>query len=254
MDTYANERLKPILNIDFSKTSSMNLSPVILKTIEHYSAEQISTRQTYSPGNLLFKQGDNANCLYALESGMVKLIANLDNGKSRIIRLHSPGHLIGLDGLIEPDFRYEARAMTETTVTIIPASVLIKIKKQAPYAYCEILLELNRYLRLADTWITEFSSGPSKQRIAKLLFFLSKEKGSQNNRFVSLPKNEEIADTLGITPENSSRIVAGLKRQGALKPLKKHATDIHRLEVKKLAAISNTVLPYKYLLNHEYTE
>jgi CRP/FNR family transcriptional regulator len=119
-------------------------------------------------------------------------------------------------------YEHSAVAIHNIELLKIPAKSIHRIKNQEP----EKLLLLGKqwcdYLRSADTWITQFSTGSITARVARLVTFLSYIETETASNQVELLKVEEMAAVLGVTPESVSRVLARFKRQHALQ-----RTDAH---------------------------
>lgn len=76
--------------------------------------------KTFAPGERIFKEGDDAECAYLIESGRVELSKRKDND-SVVIGFVEKGELLGEMSLIAPSPRSAtARCSEETSVMIIP--------------------------------------------------------------------------------------------------------------------------------------
>ena len=60
----------------------------------------ISVEENYAKDTVLFKQGEEAECLYILEEGAVKL--TIKNGGTLIYSLSEPGEVFGWSSVVEP--------------------------------------------------------------------------------------------------------------------------------------------------------
>ena len=63
----------------------------------------------------------------------------------------------------------------------------------------------------ADRWITEFSTGSARDRVARLLLWLSEKEEDERCELFS---REDLGALLGLTTETASRTMAELKRKG----------------------------------------
>ena len=68
-----------------------------------------------------------------------------------------------------------------------------------------------RALSEADAWLTELSTGSARQRVARLLLRLVRDRESSE---CDLFSREDMGAMLGITTETTSRTIAEFKRQG----------------------------------------
>lgn len=179
----------------------------------------------YDAGDTLFRENDEVEALYVVSEGRVKLLNYLENGQTRIIRLHNSGSVIGLNGLMDEVHTNTAVAIDNLQVYQIPMALIKVTKAENPEAYCQLLEYSHLYLNIADTWITDFSTGAIRGRVARLIRFLAENDQATASKEVSLLTVEEMANILGVTPESVSRIMADLKRKKVLQAVEHSSSD-----------------------------
>lgn len=165
----------------------------------------------YPPGGAIYSSGAPAQALYTVRSGLVKLTQFLPDGTQRIVRLVRKTDLLGLEALIEPEYPHTAIALQPTQLCRLPVDVVRKLSQDNPQLYQELMARWHKALSSADRWITEFSTGPARDRIARLLIWLSEQESDQDCHLFS---REDLGAVLGLTTETASRTMAELKRQG----------------------------------------
>ena len=89
-----------------------------------------------------------------------------------------------------------------------------------------------RALSEADAWLTELSTGSARQRIARLLLRLVRNRQSSECELFS---REDMGAMLGITTETTSRTIAEFKRQSLLVDL---STNRFLLDIPNLRRIA----------------
>lgn len=191
-------------------------------------------RTAYGQQDVLYHQGGISDTAHFITSGLLKLITHLPNGRARIVRLHRPGSVLGLGGLLGEDNEHTAVAVTPVTTLRLPIGALQRLRTGDPAAYINLAERWHDYLQEADTWITQFSTGPIRGRVARLLAFLSDFESNPAHNQVQLLTCEEMSSILGVTSESVSRILAEFKRQHILdhsdgKPNETYDTDTERL-------------------------
>ncbi len=172
----------------------------------------------YAAKEMIYNEGAAVNTVYVVRRGMVKLISHLSNGRARIVRVHSTGSWLGLGGLLGQPYEHTAIAVDDVEVYRIPANEVLRIKAEKPHLYCRLIEHWFDYLREADLWIAELSTGAIKARVARLVNFLSELENLSPTNEVKLLTCEEMAEILGATPESVSRVLAEFKREKVLLP------------------------------------
>jgi CRP/FNR family transcriptional regulator, cyclic AMP receptor protein len=87
---------------------------------------------SYQPGELIFVQGQASECVYLIESGEIELLESTESRTVRIARLVK-GDLLGEMALVDERPRaFSARAVTETTVSIVSREQFVKLMFRDP--------------------------------------------------------------------------------------------------------------------------
>jgi CRP/FNR family transcriptional regulator len=211
--------------------NAIGLSRDVLNAIA--PALKLASLVHYAENEKIYDSGDAIEALYVVRDGRIKLLNYLENGRARIIRLHSRGAIIGLNGLIEDCHTHSAEAVNDVEVYRIPLQKIRSIRDDDAETYSHLLEYWHQYLDMADTWITDFSTGGIRGRVARLLQFLIDTDEAKGSCSLTLIKVEEMADILGVTPESVSRTMADMKRSGILENdpgnPERYRCDIRRL-------------------------
>ncbi len=180
-------------------------------------------------GEKIYGEGDSAKYMYTIRSGLVKLVHYLPDGTQRIVRLLKTTDVIGLEAVLEREYKHEAITLMNTEICRYPASAAQELSLINPSLHREMMTRWQHALNEADVWITELSTGTSKQRVARLVLLLAKGSADSN---CSLIGREDMGAMLGITTETASRIIASFKRENILLKVTQSAyrCDIDRLE------------------------
>lgn len=184
--------------------------------------------------DVIYHEGDNVDMVYVICCGMVKLLSYLPNGRARIVRLHASDHWIGLEGLVGLPYEHTAIAIGDVDVLGIPMVNLRLLERNNPEKFSQLLRNGYGHLKQADMWISDFSTGGIKPRVARLVDFLSKLEYGDASSVVELLTVHEMAEILGVTPESVSRVLATFKRSDILHKQDNVAEGVYQLDLKKL--------------------
>jgi CRP-like cAMP-binding protein len=193
---------------------------------------------TWQPHDTLYHQGSPADTVIFIAGGIVKLVSHLANGRARIVRLHRSGSVLGLNGLLTEDNKHTAVAVTPVSALHLPLSAVQSLRRDDPGTYVRLIECWNGYLEDADTWITQFSTGPIRGRVARLLIFLLEFDREIASGDVQLLTCEEMGSILGVTCESTSRILAAFKRQRILAGHDDQAHELYEADIPRLRAIA----------------
>jgi len=183
-------------------------------------------------GSQIYGTGDTAKYMYTIRRGLVKLVQYLPDGTQRIVRLLKTSDVIGLEAVLDPVYKHDAITLQDTEICRYPAVAAHEFSITNPKLHREMMSRWQRALDEADSWVTQLSTGTSKQRVARLIILLAK--GNEDSS-CSLIGREDMGAMLGITTETASRIVAGFKREDLLIKI---TPSTYRCDVGRLQEIS----------------
>jgi CRP-like cAMP-binding protein len=129
----------------------------------------------YDPKGALFSQGDPADCVFYLQSGLLKVTVVSANGKEATITLLFAGDFIGEDSLTG------AAVQRSATVTAITSSYAMKITRSEmirvmhdEHAFSDLFLShlLARTMRTQADLVDQLFNS-SEKRLARLLLLMA---------------------------------------------------------------------------------
>lgn len=196
-------------------------------------------RIRYAANETLYHQGSAATSVTFIIAGLLKLIVHLPNGRARIVRVHRPGSILGLGGLLDEKNEHTAVALNPVTALRLPLNAVRRLKHEDPEAYIALIERWHGYLKDADIWITRFSTGPIRGRVARLLAFLADINRNSAVDQLQLLTCEEMGSVLGVTSESTSRVLADFKRRHILMNDDMHAdSEIYNADMRRLRHIA----------------
>jgi CRP-like cAMP-binding protein len=151
--------------------------------------------------------------MYTVRSGAIKLIQYLPDGSQRIVRIVRSSDVLGLEALLDEGYHHDAMALQRSEVCRFPTRVVRNLSRENPSLHRELMSRWQRALNEADAWLTELSTGSARQRVARLLLRLVRDRETSECELFS---REDMGAMLGITTETASRTIAGFKRESLL--------------------------------------
>jgi CRP-like cAMP-binding protein len=164
-------------------------------------------------GTTLYRVGDSGDFMFTVRSGALKLVQYLPDGSQRIVRLARTTDVLGLEGLLGGSYQHEAVALQATEVCRFPARLVRELGDENPALHRELMVRWQHALSEADAWLTELSTGSARQRVARLLLRLVRDRETSECQLFG---REDMGAMLGITTETASRTIAELRRQSLL--------------------------------------
>jgi len=97
-------------------------------------ASQVLQRQTFKPGDKIFKEGDEGNLAYVVQDGEVEIVKVID-GTEQVLGTIGKGGIFGEMALIDSSPRMAAaRAATGTTIICVTRQMFEeKLRKSDPF-------------------------------------------------------------------------------------------------------------------------
>ncbi|MEA3641438.1 MAG: Crp/Fnr family transcriptional regulator [Lamprobacter sp.] len=165
------------------------------------------------PGTALYQAGDVGDHMFTVRSGSLKLVQFLPDGSQRIVRIARGTDVLGLEALLGNAYQHDAVALSPTEICRFPTRVVKTLSKDNPGLHEELMQRWQRALSEADAWLTELSTGSARQRVARLLLRLVRDRESSECQLFG---REDMGAMLGITTETASRTIASFKRESLI--------------------------------------
>jgi CRP/FNR family transcriptional regulator, anaerobic regulatory protein len=164
-------------------------------------------------GATIIMAGDAAAAAFSIREGFIKLWRRDDAGQCRIVRLMRPGDMLGLEGTFQPVYQLSAATLSPAKLCRIPVELLTTLKEQEPVVYREVERRWHGHLAHADELAMSVVTGPSRQRVLKLLRFMAKFAAPDPCPRI---RRLDMAAMLDISSETAARVIADLKHTGLL--------------------------------------
>jgi CRP/FNR family transcriptional regulator len=168
----------------------------------------------------LFKQGEEARCLYLVCSGYLKLTAGRSDDRQMIVRVAGPGSMLGLYAVLSQSL-YEVSAESLTSAQLRPVErdrflTFLRNHKEAQMRAVQCLCREYRFA-LQDACRIALSETVAT-RLGRLLLELAHQIGEPLNggeaRFPLLLTHEEMASMTCTTRETVTRTLGQFRKDG----------------------------------------
>lgn len=190
-------------------------------TIQARASEVIAASGTAFPG------------AFAVAYGTVKLAFRANGGEERVFRLVQAGQTFGEPGaLLGRPSLYEARALVESKLVVIPAAAMLAAIERDPRGARQLVLSLaeRNVALLAEVEASSMLS--SAQRLARYLSALAGAEAA-----AQLPTSKTvIAARLGMKKETLSRLLRAFAERGVIGMTRRDITILDREGLADLAA------------------
>lgn len=173
-------------------------------------------RMVLSARQHLFHLGEPADHFYWIEAGSVTLYLPSYNGDERVFQVLEDGCLVAATVMFSDDRRYpvSAQANARTVLHRLDGAPLIGMAQRSPEFSCTLLRIVAGQMTQAISRIDLLTIANSMQRLVTYLVNLYVEQGSA---WLTLPARQRVlARQLNMTPENLSRMLGALRRDGLI--------------------------------------
>lgn len=166
---------------------------------------------------VLFMQGQPSTCLYAVTEGMVKICSHTPDGRERIVGLSSPERLlVGLQSLNEDRYAYTAIAATGVKACKINHRTLLARVEKRPDLAMRLIEALNMQLAHSRALMEVLGHKNASAKVAAFILLMTPKAEHGTCRFRLPFSRLEMASLLGLSEETVCRLMAGMKRSGAI--------------------------------------
>ncbi|MGA3370754.1 MAG: Crp/Fnr family transcriptional regulator [Terracidiphilus sp.] len=169
------------------------------------------------PKEAFFSQGDEADCVFYLQSGRAKLMVISSAGKEATIALLSAGDFVGEESMAAmPGLRMAtAKAITQCTALKIERAEMIRVMHEE-HAFSDLLLKflLARSMRTQADLVDQLFNS-SEKRLARILLLMA-EFGQPGEPESLIPKisQETLAEMIGTTRSRVSFFMNRFRKLG----------------------------------------
>jgi CRP/FNR family transcriptional regulator len=171
----------------------------------------------YRRNQIIFFEGGAADHLFALNSGVVKLVKSLENGKERIVRVLFAGELFGLEALSETTYPLTAVVLQDSKICAVPCRQFDAFLHSNPDISLEMIRFLLGEIAKIRRQMTTMSFKDARARVAMFVLSLlsPRQTASAQSCSLTLPlTSHEMGEILELSPETVSRAWSFLRHEG----------------------------------------
>lgn len=189
-----------------------------------------------STGERIYFEGDEADHLFLVALGKVRLVRNAASGREVLLDILRGGEYFGTLTVLGGRLHTEtAIAQTDGCILKISSADFERILTDHPDVTRKVLEAVSRRLAESQEAVRQLSSFTVEQRIASALLRLAGKLGEARGQgvLIQLPfSRQDLAAMTGSTIETVSRVMSRLAAQGLVKTGRKWVTilDVQRLE------------------------
>lgn len=191
----------------------------------------------FKPGEMVIGEEEQIRSFYVVISGQLKLYRSSVEGREQTLQLLGPGDPFGLCTAFATDsFPANAMAIVESSVLLIPGTVIEETARQEPAILFNIIQILSQRLKDSMELIESLALKEIPGRLASFLCQLLPEESADKKASVKLTISQrELSKILGATPEALSRALRKMVNDGILSTAGRVITILNREALAQLA-------------------
>ena len=189
-----------------------------LKNSELSELSNFKIENSYKKGQTLFMEGNPTYGIFCVSKGNVKISKTGENGAEAIVRIASPGDVIGHRSLFtEEYYSATATALEDSEICFIDKKYILEMIENNPSIALNLIQKLSKDLGQSENKIASFSSKNVREKFAEFLVIMGKTHGIMENgkKKISLKlTREEMASIVGTATETLIRVLSDFKKEG----------------------------------------
>ncbi len=185
-----------------------------------FLAQRAVPRQ-FSPGELIFSEGEPCAGLWVIESGRVRIFKSSPSGREQVLAIETPGNSVAELPVFDGG-NYPASAAAvdqDTTVLFVSKQEFHSLCLVHPKVALKVLRVVGKRLRMLVAIIEELSFTTVRSRLISLLLRLARQ-GPKTAAGVEIQlpaSNQELAAQIGTVRELVSRNMSRLQAEGLIR-------------------------------------
>jgi CRP/FNR family transcriptional regulator len=192
----------------------------------------------FKRGEMLFREGDEINGMYFIQSGVIKLEMNAETQRPFILRMIGPGQTMGHRFLnytgLQP---YTATAIEDTRVCFIELGFFKNLLQKNDLLQEEIRKIFLKEMRTTEIKLLQIAQQTVREKVAGILVHLAETYNYKQTGMgirVHIDR-QEMADLAGTTKEQISRILADFDQEQLIRFRAKHFKYIAVDQLREIA-------------------
>ena len=190
-----------------------------LQEVDVGTVEKVAIRCSYDTGDIIFYEGDTVKGVYYVQSGLVGVRKEDQEGNSTLLKVAQSGDTLGYRPLVaNQPHRASAEVLKPSIICFIDAQTTRHLIEDTPALGLNFLARAAMELGDAEEKFHESVTLSIRARFAHLLIVMQKKfgrVGSDGSLHFTLPlSRSDLAAMLGVRRESISRIIHELDESG----------------------------------------
>jgi CRP-like cAMP-binding protein len=176
--------------------------------------DQVGRVRAVQPGAEIFAEGEDADSVYRILTGVVRTYRLLSDGRRQVCDFLHAGDVLGPEARLQ--HRNTAEAVTAVTIQSVPRNVLSELASHDTALAGDLWrLSVDWYQRSQDHALILARQG-ALERVAGFLLAYAERVGCEDDFDLPMTR-QDIADYLGLTIHTVSRTLSQLQADGSVR-------------------------------------
>lgn len=175
----------------------------------------------YSKGENIFLEGDEAETLYLINEGKIKLYKYTKDGKQQILHILSEGDFFGELNLFKnSQYGFSAEAIGSSKICTLTKSKMKNIILSKPEIGIKILEVVGDRLSKVESLAQHLATNDVESRLAYLLVDMMESYGKKTAKGIEIElpiSREDMSNYTGVARETISRKLKKFEEEGYIK-------------------------------------
>ena len=193
-------------------------------------------------GEFYFHQGDQANEVYVLTSGEVKLVRADPDGRNVILRIVAPLEPFGERAVFDGTTRLSAaQALDDSRALVWDAPTILQVTISHPAVSMNAVRLMEDRLEQERSRLQDLATSPVEHRLARLLLRLAQSMGRTTPQGIAIElslSRQDLAELASATPSTVSRILAGWRRSNIVDARRDRISILNPQRIAAIAGVS----------------
>jgi CRP/FNR family transcriptional regulator len=193
--------------------------------------------RTFDRSEIVFHEGEQAEALFVVLSGQVKLVRYSPKGRELLLHLVHPGQTFAEAALFSGDtYPATAEVMEPTLVWILPRPALAELLREGPELALAMLGSVSMWTRKLASKLELLTQRRVEERVA--LYLMARAGSTDLKAGDTIPLAEArnlIAAQCGTAPEVLSRTFRRLEEDGLIEAAPHHVVVLDPAKLRSLA-------------------
>ncbi len=199
--------------------------------------QMVGSRRALKRGELLFRNGDRFESLYAVRTGFFKTRVSAEDGHDQVTGFQMAGELLGLDGISTERHSCDAVALEDSQVCQIPYSRLEELTHEVTDLQRQFHKVMSREIVRDHGVMLLLGSMRAEARLSAFLLNLTQRlqaRGFSGTSLVLRMTREEIGSYLGLKLETVSRAFSRFQEEGFLEVRQREISVLDEAGLRRL--------------------